>query len=125
MAIEVSAVSDMFKAGITEDGQDYIGLVWYVIFETEGGRRFAHGHRFYSTKAEYCDDVGAMVFPDQSQEAQDGAEQLAERIKAHIVAGGKLDRAAWSEVDPRYGSDAYQSLDATGYFKAREKMEDR
>jgi hypothetical protein len=30
----------------------------------------------------------------------------------------------WTETDPVYGSEEYQRLDATGYFAARERMED-
>lgn len=121
--IEVHAVSDMFKAGITEDGHDYIGLVWFVMAELDNGQRFAHNARFYSTKAEYCEEIGCNWFPDNSEDAKTKVEALAVRIRDCIKAGGKLDPALWYETDPRYGSDAYQSLDAIGYFKAREQME--
>lgn len=123
MAIEIASVSDMFKAGITEDGADYIGLVWYVLAELDNGQRFAHGHRFHSTKAEYCEEIGCMVFPDNSEQAETESEQLAERIRNHVAAGGKLDLGLWREVDPRYGSTAYSDLEITGYFKERERRE--
>lgn len=122
--IHIAAVSDMFNAGTTEDGSQKIGLVWYVQCELDNGRRFAHAARWYSTKAEFCPELGANWFPDNSEEAETRAEAMAVRIREHLATGGKLDRYHWSEIDPRYGSEAYSDLDETGYFKARERKED-
>ena len=53
-------------------------------------------------------------------------QDIAERAReAAVAAGRRLDAAHWVEIDPSYGSDAYQDLDAVGYFAARERQEAR
>lgn len=115
--------SDLFKAGVTEDGADYLGERFYVVVEAPNGQRWVHNVKFDSTKAvdggEECD--GMVFFPDQKQEAQDAIQILCDRVEAHLKAGGKLDPAMWSETDPRYGSDAYSVLDNQGYFREMER----
>ena len=37
-------------------------------------------------------------------------------IEEHIAKGGRLNLDNWREIEPEYGSEAYQALDKTGYF---------
>lgn len=121
--LEIMIGSDLFKAGVTEDGEDYIGERFYVMVEAPNGQRWVHLVKFDSTKAvdggEDCD--GMVFFPDQMQEAKDAIQILCDRVTAHIKAGGKLDPAMWVECDPRYGSDQYAVMDAQGYFRDIER----
>jgi hypothetical protein len=85
-----------------EDGEEMIGYVGYVVAEDPAGRRWAHNRSYTHQEPE-----GA--------EAQ--ADVLCQRIEA---AGGKINLAYWTEIDPAYGSRAYQVLDDDRYFRNRE-----
>jgi hypothetical protein len=118
--------SDLFKAGISEDGEDVLGERFYVCVEAPNGQRWVHGVKFDSTKAvdggEECD--GMVFYPDHREEAQNAIQILCDRVTAHLAAGGKLDPAMWFETDPRYGSEAYSVLDNQGYFRDMERKAD-
>ncbi|MNH59348.1 hypothetical protein D3C73_111780 [compost metagenome] len=121
--LEAFIGSDLFNAGITEDGEAVLAERFYVCVEAPNGQRWVHNVKFDSTKAvdggEECD--GMFFFPDQSQEAKAAIQILCDRVEAHLKAGGTLDPAMWSGTDPRYGSEAYSVLDNQGYFRAMER----
>jgi|SRR5579872_6893175 len=120
--LDIHVGSDLFKAGVTEDGQDFIGERWFVQAEAVNGQRWVHIARFDSTKAVDGEDCDGMVFfPDNRVEALGRAESLAANVRLFLNAGGKLTPEFWIEVDPRYGSIAYQTLDNQGYFKDLER----
>jgi len=50
---------------------------------------------------------------------------VAEKVFNHLADGNKLAEDQWTEIDPCYGSTAWQALDATGHFVERERREDR
>jgi hypothetical protein len=122
---EVSAVSDLFNAGPTEDGREFHAELYYVQAEAADGRRFAHFATFKGAERVEDGETGCVYFEDNREAASAKAEALAAKVRTHLETGGKLDPAHWREVDPAYGSDAYAELDAVGFFKAREKAEDR
>lgn len=126
MALEISAVSDLFNYGMTEDGEAFIAERFYIMAEADNGQRWVHTARFDSVVKSYGDEDcdGMVFFEDHRQEASDKAEALAVRIRLFMNAGGKLDPMHWIESDPRYGSDAYQTLDNQGYFKDLERKEE-
>ncbi len=83
---ELLVTSDLVKVGVQEEeGYDIIRERWYVVAESEDGRRFSHGWMF-----------------DRADEAQ---ERLAQ-----IARDGGIDpvRSNWYEMYPVYGSLEYQ-----------------
>jgi len=70
-----------------ENPRGYIYAVrWFVQGEAHDGSRANHTH----------------IFADAAD-----ALRLAERIRAAVLAGKKLDSQRWVWVNPAYGSDAY------------------
>ena len=120
MTLRIAVISDLYKAGVTEDGQDFVADRFYVMVEAPNGQRWVHGASFDSTKQEFDDEDGFPYFPDFRIEAKEKAEALADKVRAYVTAKGLLDLDHWHEVDPAYGSDAYQEKDSWGYFKQRE-----
>ena len=100
---------DVFHDGRDECGHPVERLAYYVVAEEPSGRRWAH----------------SRVFTDEGvwkRGEKNSAEMLA-RIERAYAAGRPLDPAHWEEIDPAYGSDAYQGLDGECYFRNREIME--
>lgn len=107
-----------------EDGEQVVGCAYYVVAEDCEGRRWAHGRRFVDHVRRYDAEEGAHFWARRAAgEAQAAADRLLARIEAHVDAGGELDEDLWVEVDPAYGSVAYQVADAGGYFAHRERQE--
>lgn len=111
--------SDLFELpGRDEDGELAVGTVWYVIAEAADGRRWSHSMSF---KQHGMVDYEEGRFPgiiNCTAEAQ--AEALCERITKAVAAGRRLDEEHWTQIDPCYGSEAYQRLDDRKFFRNRE-----
>jgi hypothetical protein len=75
--------SDLVKIGTTEDGEDVVRELWYVVAVDAAGRRFRDGRSFEREEAE-------------------------ERLALFVLDGGVDGEASWSEMYPVYGSAAYQ-----------------
>lgn len=117
--------SDVFyavPANKTEDGVPLEGLVFYVFVEFEDGSRFAHDCSFPNGRR-YRHPEGFDGWARDAGQAEARAEALRAQIAAATASGQKLDPDHWNEIDPAYGSDAYQGLNNTGYFRNREIME--
>ena len=112
MKVQIGTRSDLYEGGYTEDGERMIHEAHYVVIEVPDGRRWAHSHSFRTEKM-------------RKAEAMTKSEALAEKIFQHLASGKKLDMEHWVEIDPAYGSKAYQKLDGKGYFRARERHEAR
>lgn len=118
---------DLYQAGYGEDGEPAIGSLFYLMFETPDGRRFSHD---YAVR-----DLELIAVTDDEGNSYSGwhripnvtrrLEALQDQVERHLKAGGKLDDNHWHEGDPAYGSTAYQTLDAQGYFLAAERQRDR
>ena len=103
MAISfIEVVSRLYKAGVSEDGEDFIAERFCVVAELSNGQRFEHCHFFNG--ARYDEDEWGWGFVDVRKEAKAEARKLARQFVG--VTG--LDFADWFEVDPQYGSQAYQ-----------------
>ena len=104
--------------GTDEDGQPAVGETFYVVATAGNGRRWAHSHWF---------DKHGMVDYEEGRFSgiiDSGAEAKAEALRTTIANSGKLlNPDHWSEIDPMYGSEAYQRLDATKFFRNREIFE--
>src|SRR5690606_24986507 len=114
MSLIVDVYSALYCAGLTEDGEEYIGHIFFVRAEAPDGRRWAHVQGFDGVSVEYDEEFGCTYYGDIREEASARAEALAAKIKAYLEAGGKLDPTCWNEMDPAYGSSAYDSLDVMG-----------
>lgn len=126
MALSFRVCDDLVDLGRDEDGSVIVGRSFYVVAEDAAGRRYAHAHSFLDHAERYDAEEGGRYWARRwNNEAQDAVAALLARIEAHVAAGGALNEAHWDEVDPGYGSAAYQELDAVGYFAARERHEAR
>lgn len=111
---------DFLAGRSNEDNTEIIGTQYCVVVEDQEGYRWLHHHVFMS---------GEMIFDDdgfnhwhQDRKADAGrAQALADRIKAHLEAGGSLNPEHWVETQGCYGSAAWdESLEM-----ALEAQEDR
>jgi hypothetical protein len=104
---DVAATFDQYTAGRhPEDGTPVIGEAYFVMITAPDGRRWAHERRWANTAIVRCDDAdfGAYVKRDWEGEGRAAAEALAEAV----IDRARVDLTHWVEVDPAYGSDAYQ-----------------
>ena len=99
--------SDLYQAGVTEDGRPFIAENYYVIVENAAGRRFAHNVVLNGAVVHFDDEEMCHYFEDVREEAKAKVEALCARISAALEAGRALDATYWNEIDPAYGSDAY------------------
>lgn len=105
----VSVVSDLYLAGLTEDGTEYHAEIFFVQAENEQGRRFRHALRGYLGAKRVTDEDGLVGFEDVRAEAFARASRLADRINRALEEGSSLDFAQWREIDPAYASPEYIS----------------
>lgn len=109
-----------------EDGEAVVGRALYVVAEDCEGRRWAHGHRFLDHFKAFDAEEGVSYWARRPfAEVEAAADRLLARIERHVDAGGELADDCWIEVDPAYGSVAYQALADVGYFARRERQEAR
>jgi len=115
--------SDLYQAGVTEDGRPFIAENYYVIVENAAGRRFAHNVVFNGAVVHFDDEEMCHYFEDVREEAKAKVEALCARISAALEAGRALDATYWNEIDPAYGSDEYisQGTEAQRVFLERQE----
>lgn len=113
--VQVVAYSDLYKAGVTEDGEDYIAERYHVQVELADGTRYRHCAFFNGAKeVSYEEGYG---FIDLREEAKAAAEKLARRVQDALRCGLKLDLRHWYKDYPAYGSQAYQEDEAMGLYR--------
>ena len=84
----------LVSIGLTEDGDERVGHLWYVIAEeASSGRRFAHDYTEVTAWGEVPDVFAGLL--------------------ARIEASGinPKGRAHWREVEPAYGSPFWTAWD--------------
>ena len=109
---------DLYNAGShPEDGTSLDGHSYYIIAETPAGRRFSRdmGCVGYGFEDEHC------YIDGDNDEMKAKCETLTNNLTTKYSP--KLNPDVWFEIDPTYGSIAYQNLDNTGYFLQREMKE--
>lgn len=117
--VSVEAISMLREGhGYTEDGYGVFVTDWMVRATFDGGRRFVLNHLF---RGEVVVSEEGFSFESRTALKDNGAKAnaLAARIWDAVSAGRDLDMVRWSEVDPVYGSEAYDSLVRAGRFYAR------
>lgn len=106
-ALEIEVTFDQYSAGRDpEFGTQVIGESYFVIATAPDGRRWAHAHR-WNTAALVLDseaEFGAYVHRDFDATGETAANRLADRVRA----AGIINLLHWDEIDPAYGSEAYQ-----------------
>lgn len=118
---EVGVVSDLYKVGITEDGEEAVSECYYVQIEAKDGRRWVHNISYPGSEVKYHEEEGFAYFPDNREEASAAAEAFAATVRAQVEGGGTVDLEEWQEDRPRYGSKPFQDLDDAGVFRDQER----
>ena len=125
MTYSIHYRSDVVDLGRDEDGTTIEGLRFYVIAEDERGSRWAHRHSLLNRERGFDEEDGVHFWKAGDDRAEARIARLAERITSSHKAGTPLDMSQWYEIDPAYGSAAFQELDALAYFRDREVVEAR
>ena len=118
----VEVGSDLYLAGITEDGEEYLAESYYVEVESHRGDRWQHERVYAGCRVDQ--DEWGTGFENIRDEAKAQAERLAERVREHLAQGGSLDMTHWHPARPAYGSAAYSDEDELR-LEAREEEESR
>ena len=102
MELQFFTTSDVVHGGYDETGYPLERLIYYVVGETPSGRRFAH-YKGFNNEPE--------------------ANTFLGRVQHAYSLGLSINPEYWEEIDPAYGSLAYQGLDDQKFFRNREIME--
>lgn len=105
--------SDLYIAGITEDGDVFEAESYYLIAETSDGRRFRHNARFDGAKEWQYDDCWGF------EDIRDEALAKVERLLVKVKASGTINLDHWVEICARYGSSAYSEAETIAWERAK------
>ena len=106
--------SDLVQIGrCPEEGTPITCEAFYVFIEFANGARYAHCDRIVEL-APYKDEEGltryAPIYDQCSgKSGRELARERAERLATKVAFANTIDLLYWDEVDPRYGSPAYES----------------
>lgn len=98
---DVEYASDLKDYGRTEDGQPFIGEIYYIVVTNKNGDRLVLNQRFPGVRV--VEEEDGRMFADIRPNAIARCEALIARIKAE----GYIDLAYWHRDRPAYGSEAY------------------
>lgn len=107
-SLDIFTMDYLFQNGYNEDGGEVIESSFIIVAEDNEGRRFALNDSDLTT---------VMMTKEEIDEIQ---TKRINKIKSHLESGGSLNLSNWHEIQPAYGSEAYDKLDRTGYFKELE-----
>lgn len=100
--LEIDVVFDLYSAGFTVDGDEYVAERYYISASDEDGNRYSIG-AFCGAKKVIDEVEGEVHFEDIRKEAREAADRLFNRI----CEAGVIDTRFWHEDRPVYGSKAY------------------
>lgn len=103
---DVCIASDLYTAGIQDDGHPYIAERFHVSITTPEGYRF-RSRAFWLSAAQCFDEEGGLHFANVRHEAESQAQAACDAVLASGLAD--LDLGDWTEERPAYGSEAYQA----------------
>jgi len=100
--LQLGIASDLYLAGYTVDGDEYIAEVYFISAEDDLGNRWSNGG-WKGAKAGVDEETGEPYFMD----AREGAKAAAQRLLNRMYMVGEVDFDFWREDRPAYGSVAY------------------
>lgn len=103
----VEVGSDVYRAGYTDDGVEFVAESYRVTVTNAFGDRLVHRTTFSGAVAHDLEDGFGQSFEDVRPQALAQATRLADRVRAALAAGQALNPALWQQDRPVYGSDAY------------------
>jgi hypothetical protein len=114
----------------TEDGAPIIGERFDISVGNDYGQNFIHSDcnftnlkKFVPANEEEAECL-AHLYWVHDRTGLERAERFAKKVQAHLDAGGELNMKYWHEVDPSYGSKAYQDFGTELINRERERQED-
>lgn len=113
-AFRCVVASDLYEAGLTEDGRPFIAEQFFLIVENKKGQRFRHIHNFKG--AELVSTPEWDGYEDVRERAEANANALASKVQEWLNEGNVLDGVYWYEMFPVYGSEAW----STGNWEHRD-----
>jgi hypothetical protein len=99
--MQVYWASDLKDYGYTEDGEKFIGYVYFVEVENARGDRWRLNRTFDGVKPEQWEEGIAYV------DVRDLAIARCDALVAAIRQTGSIDLAHWHQASCAYGSEAY------------------
>jgi hypothetical protein len=107
MALQFGIRSDLCDFGATEDGERYIGEIYYIVAEDKIGCRWANNKIFPGVETIDTED-GGVYYADIREDAISSASKLLRRIET-LNLESVVDRQGWHEIEPCFGSQAYET----------------
>lgn len=101
--MDVTVITNLYCAGMTEDGEYYTAETYSVLVEDINGNRWVHEVEFKGCSVETLED-GFKIFHDIRQEAS----KQAHILKRRVTMAQSINLDHWVEIDPAYGSIAFQ-----------------
>jgi hypothetical protein len=101
--MDVKVDSELYVAGMTEDGEAYTAEEYFVVIESVDGKRWAHMTSWKGCKVHHDDLHGTVSFEDIRNEAF----LQADRLSLRVSLAKSIDLQYWNELEPVYGSVAY------------------
>ena len=99
--MEVYYASDLKDYGYTEDGERFVGEVFYVEVENKRGDRWRHHQLFDGVRKEHWEEGVAYV------DDRPAARGRASRLVEDILRREAINLDHWYQARCRYGSAAY------------------
>ena len=101
--LDLEIASDIYSAGFTTDGDEFIAERYFICAEDKDGNRYTLGD-FNGAKKVFDDEEGEVHFQDTRETAKASANRLLVRIQE----AGVINTEFWREDRPVYRSKAYQ-----------------
>jgi hypothetical protein len=107
--VDIRIEGDLYKAGVTEDGQDFHAESYMVCVEFSDGEIYRHEQMWLGCRTEEVneEDFYGTLFHDIRQESEAAAQKLLARVTEHVGKGGTLNMDHWVFRRTSYGSSAY------------------
>src|SRR4030067_605758 len=98
--------ADLYKAGVTEDGEDYIAEFYVIVAQRPGGSREEYNRSFPGCIKSYSEDGEGPFFEDVREQAL----AKAERVLRGILENGRASAGGgWEEGGSVYGGPRFLS----------------
>jgi hypothetical protein len=125
--MQIEVASELVELGRDDDGEIIIGERFAVRVTAASGRRWEHEQDW--TAGDFfleIDEEGEPIYRRIAREDAEGAAQrLADAVRAWTGAGRKLDASRWAEIQPAYGSRAYEAAETEIVAAERRRDQER